>query len=86
MIRKKTWKRDFCGRNHTIMTGFRHKQTQTPLVLSNKVDQRGLTALGVIAYQHKGKAHLNYKRGHQGIPYLEKNFFVLLDEKKKTSC
>lgn len=74
MIKQQRKKRDFAARNHTILTGFRHKQKQATLIPSTKHDLKKLVAKNIIIYVSQKKATLNYKFNHPAVPYLEKNF------------
>lgn len=79
MIRKPNKKRDFTARNHTILTGFRHKQKKATLIPSTQKDLVKLLAKNVIIYATKDQATLNYKFNRPALPYLEKNLIKLND-------
>lgn len=79
MIRLPNQKRDFISRNHTILTGFRHKQKTATLIPSNKKDLQTLVAKNVIIYVTKKTAALNYKFNRPALPHLEKNLSKLND-------
>jgi hypothetical protein len=79
MITKKLLARDFKHRNHTILTGFRHKQREATLIPSVEKDKMRLVSKNVIIYIHKKKAALNYKTGKISLPNVEKNLFILND-------
>lgn len=79
MIRNPNQKRDFITRNHSILTGFRHKQKKATLIPSTKKDLLKLVAKNVIIYVNKNQATLNYKFNRSALPYLEKNLTKLND-------
>jgi hypothetical protein len=79
MITKKLLARDFKHRNHTVLTGFRHKQKEATLIPSVERDKYTLVSKNVIIYVHKKKAALNYRHGMMALPNVEKNLFILND-------
>lgn len=83
MIKNKNDRRDFIARNHTILTGFRHKQKQATLIITNKKDCQSLISKNIIIYISHKQAALNYYHGRQIIPFLEKNFIKLYAKTKK---
>lgn len=81
MVKHKNARKTFVHRNHTILTGFRHKQKNATLVLLNRLDLKYLVGTNVVTYVNQKKARLNYKQGRQGLPCLEKNLASFYNEK-----
>ena len=84
MVKHNTARRTFVHRNHTILTGFRHKQNKATLVLVNRLDLNRLINTNIIAYVKKTQAHLNYKNAKPGLPCVEKNLAKFYNEKTQT--
>lgn len=81
MVKHSKATRTFIHRNHTILTGFRHKQKTATLVLLNRLDLKRLVGTNVVAYVNQRRAHLNYKHARPGLPCLEKNLKTFYDDK-----
>lgn len=83
MIKDLKSRREFRARNHTVLTGFRHKQKQATLIVQNKRDRQSLLSINTIIYISENKAALNYRYGHPNVPFLEKNFIKFYAKAKK---